>query len=547
MNKNLMTVCCAVVLAFGLAACGGGSGGPVSMPPLEPMIVGKIIPTDTTFTLPEGLVDDTTVTVPQGASVPVPGVGTFECVTGPCTVDVASNLVTTTGVIKVVSLADDLPDEVLMALANVVEDPEDPDAPVVITQKQRTAAAATKVTAIDAEAEQEADAGIGSSVEGNDATTYSMDISRDSDGTTVKITDTAMDDDDDPTFKQAMDFGDGRTKHVRVNSDDEDGKVEEVVIVKTDIGDPTPTPFGDEHMLDTNENDADPAVKQSLTINDANVGMASSANFPSTPGTTRTYPEDDDTTEDMNEGAFAGTFNGAPGTFECESANCSAGTNDDGDVFQLVGTWHFTPDEDAMVDVADADYLNYGFWLKKTTDADGATIYNEIETFAGSSIGESGSVADVEGTAEYSGGAVGVYVKNVFDSQGALDTATSGHFNADVALTAYFGGDEVPASKHDSLTGTIDNFVLSGGEENAWSVALKSDDDTATGTATGTANGGGAEGSFRAIFHGSVAAVDHDDDPDTDEVVPTPSSVVGEFNANFSNGTVAGGFGATKK
>ncbi len=32
------------------------------------------------------------------------------------------------------------------------------------------------------------------------------------------------------------------------------------------------------------------------------------------------------------------------------------------------------------------DYLHYGFWLKKT-DADGAVTYNEVETFAGSSVG----------------------------------------------------------------------------------------------------------------------------------------------------------------
>ena len=31
--------------------------------------------------------------------------------------------------------------------------------------------------------------------------------------------------------------------------------------------------------------------------------------------------------------------------------------------------------------VADAEYLRYGFWLKKTTK-DGATTYNEVETFA---------------------------------------------------------------------------------------------------------------------------------------------------------------------
>ena len=37
------------------------------------------------------------------------------------------------------------------------------------------------------------------------------------------------------------------------------------------------------------------------------------------------------------------------------------------------------------------------------------------------------------------------------------------------------------------------------------------------------------------------------DDATDNARVPTPSSVVGEFNANFGNGTAAGGFGARKK
>ena len=37
------------------------------------------------------------------------------------------------------------------------------------------------------------------------------------------------------------------------------------------------------------------------------------------------------------------------------------------------------------VDVADTDYLHYGFWLTRTTDADGVLTYDEVETFAGSS------------------------------------------------------------------------------------------------------------------------------------------------------------------
>ena len=155
-QKKLITLCIATVFTLGLAACGGGGGGDAPVAgmmdgddtddTMTSSLVGKILPTDTTFTLPEGLVDDTTITVPQGASVPVPGVGTFECVTGPCTVDVASNVVTTTGLIGVVSLAEGLPAEVLTALASITEDA--PAGPTPATPEQVTAAAATKVTAI---------------------------------------------------------------------------------------------------------------------------------------------------------------------------------------------------------------------------------------------------------------------------------------------------------------------------------------------------------------------------------------------------------------
>ena len=113
---------------------------------------------------------------------------------------------------------------------------------------------------------------------------------------------------------------------------------------------------------------------------------------------------------------------------------------------------------------------------------------------------------------------------------------------------AYFGGMDVAMSKHNSVTGTIDNFVLQHGEENPWSVALKGDiTENADTVVDGRANGGGPEGSFSATFLGSLAVFDHDMDPDTDPIPRQPSSVVGEFNANFGDGTVAGGFGVNKK
>ena len=90
-----------------------------------------------------------------------------------------------------------------------------------------------------------------------------------------------------------------------------------------------------------------------------------------------------------------------------------------------------------------------------------------------------------------------------------------------------------------TLSGTINNFQLSGGDENEWSVNLQGGIMPDDGTASGTANGGGAEGSFNATFHGALVG--------TDDPTVTPSSVVGEFNANFGNDTAAGSFGARKQ
>ena len=91
-----------------------------------------------------------------------------------------------------------------------------------------------------------------------------------------------------------------------------------------------------------------------------------------------------------------------------------------------------------------------------------------------------------------------------------------------------------------TLNGTIDNFMLSGGETNMWSVDLHGDITASSGKASGTAMGGaeGDDGSFSATFHGPVT------DANSDPV--QPHSVVGEFNAGFSDGSVAGAFGARK-
>ena len=354
--------------------------------------------------------------------------------------------------------------------------------------------------------------------------------------------------DDDVEFMQAMDFGDGRTMHVRKMDADGDGNVvEEVVIVSTDIEAPKATPFAmvAGQTLDTStDDDADTNEALAVDENSADVrALVKSSAFTAGTAAELTFADDDTTTNDMDE-AFetAGTYNGAMGTYRCNgTADCTVTLDEMGAITAMSDGWVFTPDMGATSDVADDDYLHYGFWLVRTTDEDGVLTYDEVQTFAGSSIDPSGNVSAVEGSATYEGGAVGVYVRNVFDSEGEIDTATSGHFNADASLTANFGEPTSLAEDlHNSVTGIIDNFVLQHGEENSWSVSLKGRITETDGTVVdGTANGGGAEGSFSATFHGDVTA-------DGEGVVPLPSSVVGEFDANFSNGSVTGGFGARK-
>ena len=431
----------------------------------------------------------------------------------------------------------------------------------------------TKETAIAAELAENTDdsspnnAGLG----GTDAPAaagtngyYDLSISRDRMGTTVKI-ELEGAADDDPKFMQAEDLGGGTTMHVRAMAADDDGNVmDEVVIVSTDIEAPTAVAFAKFEEMNGTMSQALNIRKDGETVSDDNpadsldftaaaldattpadavvLGRVMSSAFTAGTQAQLTFAFDDASTTDKDE-AFetAGTFNGAMGTYRCAGTSaCTVSLNAMRKISAMSDGWIFTPDEGATSDQPDYDYLNYGFWLKRMTK-DGAVIsYDEVETFAGSSVAASGSISAVTGTAMYEGGATGVYVKNVYNSDRTLDTASSGHFTADVNIMAYFGGGDVAANKQNTIEGTIDKFMLSGGEENSWSVALKSSAASTDGSHTGTAKGGGdGDGLFNATFHGDVTAA-------TDGTVPQPGSVVGEFNAMFTDGSVAGGFGARK-
>ena len=417
----------------------------------------------------------------------------------------------------------------------------------------RKKAAETKIEAIEAEGMQTTEAGIG----GSGATTYSMTIELNRMGTTIKIVDSAMAGDDDPKFMQAMDLGGGRTMHVRAMPENDDGEVvEEVVIVSTGIEEPKATEFTVVYPFDAGTDD-DPGDFDALEIDGDNVGMVALDDVSASTGGTLNFDgqiEDDASTTDVDESKDAteitGAFDGAQGRYSCTTAGadgCSVTLDNDGKITATSG-WVFTPNTDETVDVPNPDYLYYGFWLKRTKEDGVVTSYEEVETFAGSSIAASdGNRLDsVQGSATYEGGATGAYVKKVLRSDGSTATATSGHFTADAGLKAYFGGTSIAADKHNTVEGSISNFALSGGEANEWSVNLKGAraDGANTITGAGGATGGGKPGDWSGTFHGLTPETEAADDG-TNRIAP--GAVVGEFNANFSNGAVAGAFGARKQ
>ena len=122
--------------------------------------------------------------------------------------------------------------------------------------------------------------------------------------------------------------------------------------------------------------------------------------------------------------------------------------------------------------------LNYGFWLENDGRRTASThLQRGRDLRKGSWLRvprpPSGDVSTVVGTAEYNGGATGVYVKNVYNPDRTIESATAGFFTAKVEPDGVFRRPSIAEDLEDTVTGTIDKFVLEHGEDNMWSVALE--------------------------------------------------------------------------
>ena len=264
-----------------------------------------------------------------------------------------------------------------------------------------------------------------------------------------------------------------------------------------------------------------------------------------------------------------GSFYGVPGEYRCASgAVCTVGVDVSGTVTVDAGGLTFAPtipSGKTLVDVmvknvdADKDYLHFGYWMQSVEQRDGS-MRHDIRTFSGGAMlynaGQGIDAAAMLGapTATYTGPAAGRYVKKSgFDPSGNNPTMVmDGTFTADAELIATFGaGTSVPAADHFTVKGDISNF-MDGSTDLGWTLDLKRSASIETqSTFIGVTSGGGKEGEWNGTLYGDAALTyDHDYDNGTPgataEVTYGPTGIAGQFNGHFTNGHVAGAFGATR-
>ena len=275
-----------------------------------------------------------------------------------------------------------------------------------------------------------------------------------------------------------------------------------------------------------------------LTYVDASEGytvaVANNANIKSA-----ALPSSGTTTLTGNARTFTGTFMGASGTYVCTGAGADDCTIDKEGIGPGAGTWVFKPASGAVVETPDAQYMQFGWWMRSDKDDD--------PTHAGvfyGGVGFVGPIGDAPATrtgkATYAGAAAGKFaISNPINPAGDM----AGHFTADAALEADFQG-----VAGVFLSGTIDNFRLNDGSDDpGWSVALQKN-------ATAV-----EDGSFGMAENGTVWSISGVATPaagnwearlyaDDDDSNTTPRYAAGAFSSSIgATHSMVGAFGAEKQ
>ena len=249
---------------------------------------------------------------------------------------------------------------------------------------------------------------------------------------------------------------------------------------------------------------------------------------------------------------FPGTWRDVPGTFICSTGACEVAANgimvtaklDDEGEEELTAnfatlSWVFQPDDKAATaDVADEDYLYFGWWKNEPAEETGdpAVFAYGFRTFASGSqpfTADGDAMEEVEGKATYTGAATGKYALEKGSRLAPQYEADA--FTARASLTANFGDDDAAGT----IKGTITDFVNAnpaGTSLDNWEVTLNPI----------------TLGANSASFESTEVVEEPDDDNAVAEIGSVESSS-GEWSGEFFGngredgqpGSVAGRFKAT--
>ena len=278
-----------------------------------------------------------------------------------------------------------------------------------------------------------------------------------------------------------------------------------------------------------------------------NAGLLDPTKFPQPKGEGKgdnTYTYDDGEGAGKKSSSFTGTFHGAPGTYDCAAGDCVVQVSDQSTSrapaysgTATTGSWTFTPDVDnnPQIILQDADHMHFGWCVKTPTAAaaEGQYLYDAEVFYGGSAMFPVTNINALEGDADYSGPAAGLFAVTG-------DDAAHGEFTATATLMAKF--DDVTAAG--TVNGKIAAFVRDDGVANDWSLTLAPTAiDSTTGGATaataGTTNSrvtGGSNdniGTWGFQMYGS--GMNNAD----------PTGIAGSFRAAIDKNTAVAGAFAT--
>ena len=309
---------------------------------------------------------------------------------------------------------------------------------------------------------------------------------------------------------------------------------------------PIATRYATATNVPTNAGTYTPADRQ-LSLGDAADSNIKADMFP-TAGETTFTP-----TAPSNEILVPGTYQGAAGDYRC-TGTCTATAGASG-VITLSADWVFIHDSGAMVSISDANYLVFGWWLRKDKD-DKPTQASAFTHVVGDVDGDVDltNPSTLAGKATYSGHAAGKFA--IHDP--LTGTGDAGHFTADATLNATFG-----TGATNGLSGMIDNFMAN--EQSVpWSVTLfrrswdttnsgqveAADDPDTAGVNESVTQTVWSIGGNSAAASGTWDAMMYDEKPGnapSGDGSNVATSVTGTFQSHYgSTHTMVGAFGATK-